>query len=324
MKPILLGPNQPPQFYRGGAAIARFRGLSPTGDRVPEDWIASTTSRFGNPDHGATTLSDGRLLRDAVAADPRPFLGPAHIARFGADPGLLVKLLDVGEHLPVHAHPDRGFARVHLGSRYGKSEAWFVIEAEEGAHVHVGFREDVDRAVLADWAAREDADAMLAALHRVEVAPGDCVYVPAGTPHAIGADVLLLEVQEPSDFGVLLEWSRFGLDVRDASMGLAFEEALECVRRTAVGEDELASWGGFALPEASRSFFRAEWLRPQPSLAIERCYSVLVVIEGTGRLETEAGVVELARGCTLLVPYDAGESELTGRLTAIRCAPPRP
>jgi len=324
MNPIVLGPNQAPHFYRGGAAVARFRGLSRNGDHVPEDWVGSTTSRFGDPVHGPTVLADGRLLRDAVAEEPRAFLGPEHVARFGTDPALLVKLLDAGERLPVHAHPDRTFARAHLGSAYGKSEAWLVLAAAEGAHVHLGFREEVSRETLADWAAREDADAMLGALHRVELAPGDCVYVPAGTPHSIGAGLFILEVQEPSDLGVLLERSRYGLDLGDASMGLGLDEALGCVRRTRVGEDELASWCGSELPQESRRYFRAEWVRPQPSTALERGWSVLVVVDGSGRLETEAGALDVARGLTVLVPYDAGEGELSGHLTAIRCAPPRP
>jgi mannose-6-phosphate isomerase len=322
MKPIHLGPNQPPHFYRGGAGIADFRGLSRNGDHVPEDWLGSTTVRFGDGDRGLTVLSDGRLLRDAMAAEPAAFLGAEHVARFGADPGLLVKLLDVGERLPVHAHPDRTFAREHLGSAYGKSEAWIVIAAREGARVHLGFRSDVDGGTLASWAADQDGPAMLDALHELDAVPRQCFYVPAGTPHSIGAGVLILEVQEPSDLGVLLEWSRYGLRLGDATMGLALEEALDCVRRTAVGDDELAVWHGDALPAASRRFFRADLLRPEPSVELERGYAILVVTGGSGQLETDAGVLDVARGAVVLVPYDAGAGRLSGPVEAVRCAPP--
>jgi mannose-6-phosphate isomerase len=322
VRPILLAPNQPPHFYRGGGAIADFRGLSRNGDHTPEDWIASTTVRFGEGDRGLTVLPDGRRLRDALVAEPVAFLGPEHVAQHGADPALLVKLLDVGERLPVHAHPDRSFARAHLGAAYGKAEAWLVVASPDGACVHLGFRDDVARERLADWAAREDGDAMLAALHEIDAVPGQCIYVPAGTPHAIGAGVLIVEVQEPSDLGVLLEWSRYGLRLGDASMGLALEEALECVRRTAVTAAELASWCGDALPSEARRYFRGEWLRPHPSAALERGYSVLVVTQGAGRLETEAGALDLSRGSIVLVPYDAGAGELSGPVEAVRCAPP--
>lgn len=322
MKPILLPPNQKPHFYRGGAAIARFRGVSPDGDHVPEDWLASTTARFGNGDRGLTVLPDGRRLRDAVAADAAAFLGPEHVARFGADPAVLVKLLDAGERLPVHAHPDRRFAHEHLGSAYGKSEAWLVVAAERGARVHVGFRADVGRETLGRWAASEDAEAMLDALHEIPVAAGDCIYVPAGTPHSIGAGVLIVEVQEPSDLGVLLEWSRFGLARGQADMGLGFDTALECVRLAAVGEGELAGWRGTALPAESAAFFRADWLRSHDSVPLEQGYSILVATDGAGRLETEGGALDLRRGSVVLVPYGAGAGELTGPLSVLRCAPP--
>jgi len=322
VKPIPLPPNQPPQFYRGGARIAAFRGLAAGGDRSPEDWLASTTARFGGGDHGLTVLPDGRLLRDAIAADPAEFLGPEHVARFGADPALLVKLLDAGERLPVHAHPDRTFAREHLGSAYGKSEAWLVLAADGGARVHVGFRADVGRDTLAGWAEHEDADAMLAAMHELPVAAGDWIYVPAGTPHAIGEGILILEVQEPSDLGVLLEWSRYALAREQACMGLDPDVALGCVRRSGVGEDELAAWCGDELAPDSRGFFRAEWLRGEERPPVERGYAVLVATSGSGRLDTEGGAVDLERGSTVLVPHAAGDGELSGAVTVVRCSPP--
>ena len=322
MKPIVLQPNQPPHFYRGGSGIAAFRGLPTDGDHVPEDWLASTTARFGDAHDGLTALPDGRSLRDALAAEPVAFLGPDHVKRFGSDPALLVKLLDVGERLPVHAHPGRAFVRAHLGTAYGKTEAWVVLAAGEGARVHLGFREDVDRGALAQWTTQEDGEGMLAALHEIDVVPGECIYVPAGTPHSIGAGVFLVEVQEPSDLGVLLEWSRYGLRLADASMGVALEEALECVRRTAVTDGELATWRGDSLPPEAGRYFRAEWLRPQPSVEVERGYAVLVVTEGAGRLETDAGELDVSRGATVLVPYDAGAGALSGPVVALRCAPP--
>src|SRR5262249_13733802 len=147
---------------------------------------------------GLTHLEDGRTLRDAVAADPEAWLGPAHAARFGADPALLVKLLDAGERLPVHCHPDRAFSRRHLDCPYGKPEAWVVLEARgDEPTVRLGFRFDVDAATLAGWVAAQETGTLLAALHAVRVRPGDAVLVPAGLPHAIGEGVFVVELQEP-------------------------------------------------------------------------------------------------------------------------------
>ena len=121
MKPIPLPPNQLHHFYRGGDSIARFRGTPSTDDHAPEDWFGSTTTMFGSDERGLTRLSDGRLLRDAIEADPDAFLGRAHTARFGSDTALLVKLLDAGQRLPAHFHPDVAFAGSRLGLAHGKT-----------------------------------------------------------------------------------------------------------------------------------------------------------------------------------------------------------
>src|SRR5438477_590039 len=144
MRPVVLTANTPRSFYRGTGRIHRFRGLpAPADEYHPEDWIASTTARFGSAPLGLTTLPDGRDLASVIADEPEAWLGAAHVKRYGADPALLVKLLDAGQRLPLHVHPDRRFATAHLASPYGKTEAWVIVDAVPDASVHLGFRRDV-------------------------------------------------------------------------------------------------------------------------------------------------------------------------------------
>jgi mannose-6-phosphate isomerase len=331
----VLAPNQPKRFYRGGDAIARFRRAEPTDDHVPEDWVGSTTAIHGSATDGLSPLPDGRLLRDALAADAEAFLGPQHVAAFGPDPAVLVKLLDAGERLPVHLHPDRAFAREHLGSPYGKAEAWLVLQ---GGTLHLGFRDDVDADTLLGWFDTQDHDAMLGASNELHVRPGDCIYVPAGTPHAIDEGVFMVEVQEPSDLGVMLEWQGF-VSRESATIGLDVETALAATRRSAVTEDELAAWRRRStdapesrvgrrevVPPEADPFFRVEWLHPDPDVPVEleAAFAILVVVVGSGRLATADGTLDVTRGDTLLVPYAAGAGTLTGGVEAIRCKPPEP
>ena len=339
MNPVELAPNQVHQFYRGGEAIARFRGIPSTDDHAPEDWVGSTATMFGANGAGLSALPDGRLLRDAIAADPVAYLGPAHAAQYGADPALLVKLLDAGERLPVHFHPDQAFARSRLGLVHGKTEAWLIVETRgERPTVWLGFHDDVDLDVLAGWVDHQERASMLEALNELAVGPGDCIFVPAGLPHAIGEGIFLVELQEPSDLSVLLEWTGFEVDgARDGHLGLGFDVALESVRRSALRGEELAELKRqtAAAPElrpgartllspAASSFFRAERLRPAPTVTLEPTFSILVVVDGEGRLETDGGTVTLSRGESLLVPHAAGRGELTGSVDVIRCLPPTP
>lgn len=333
MRPIRLGPNQPAaRFYRGGAQIAAFRRQSePAQEFTPEDWVGSVTTVFGETDLGLSRLGPDRLLVETISADPTAWLGADHVQRWGANPALLVKLLDAGERLPVHLHPHRGFAERHLGLVHGKAEAWVLLAPAE---IHLGWRRDVDSGELATWVEQQDITAMLAAMHPVEVQPGDAVYVPPGCPHAIGAGAFLVEVQEPTDLSILLEWRGFALDgPRDGHLGLGFETALGAVdlhATTDVGLDQLmvrADDGeprGSRLPSAAAEYFRVE----QHALAdgeLDAGYSVLVVLAGAGPLISASSgweAVDLTAGDTVLVPYAAGDLVTTGSGQLLRCRPP--
>ena len=111
MRPQVLPPNVLRHFYAGGARLAAFRGLELESDHMPEEWLGAVNTAFGHAERGLSRLEDGTLVRDAIAADPEAYLGAEHVGRYGADPALLVKLLDAGQRLPVHVHPDRAFAR---------------------------------------------------------------------------------------------------------------------------------------------------------------------------------------------------------------------
>jgi mannose-6-phosphate isomerase len=316
VKPLLLPPNQFHRFYKGGARIDALRGIPEGEDGRPEDWVGSTATSWGSDSEGLSRLEDGTVLKDAIAADPEAFLGPEHVAAHGADPALLVKLLDAGERLPVHYHPGRAFAQQHLGLRYGKTEAWLILDAEPGAAVHVGLKEPLDPRTARAWVDEQDADAMLAALHEVPVQAGDAVLVPAGTLHAIGGGILLLELQEPTDLSVLVEWKRFGVDSGPEHLELGWETALQALDHDPIDPAALTEpTGGGLLPKEADPYFRAE--RIEPGGTLDQSFSIVLVTGGEG----EIGGVAVKRGTTVLIPYAAGEAATDG-IEAIRCLPP--
>jgi mannose-6-phosphate isomerase len=323
VRPVVLPQNAVPRFYRGGAAIAALRGIENAPERTPEEWVGSTTTVFGEQELGLSRLPDGRLVRDAMAADPLRFFGPDHAAQRGADPCLLVKLLDAGERLPVHVHPDDALARELLASPYGKTEAWIVIATDgPAAAVHLGFREDLSAVTIERWVRDQDAAALLDALNPLEVREGDVLFVPAGTPHAIGEGLLIVELQEPSDLSILLEWGGFASGEDEASLGLGWDVALRCVDRSRTDPGRLC---GERLPTEAESFFRAERLEGPPSATLERGFAILVVTGGAAVLHSEAGEpLRVERGDTVLVPWDAGACRLEGEVAGVACRPPQP
>jgi len=266
-----------------------------------------------------------------MAASPEMWLGPDHLRQHGLDPVLLVKLLDAGERLPVHVHPDDRFAREHLSCPAGKTEAWIVLHADPGARVHLGFREHVERERLAGWVADQERDSMLQALHAVDVKMGDTVYVPAGLPHAIGEGILLVELQQASDLSLLLEYSGFALDgPRDGHLGVGFDTALQCVRRGAVSGDELDRLRGrwddeHIFPPPADAFFRVQRLAGLVDDALAPGFLVLVVVRGTGKLTWQGHEdgLYLPAGSTVVVPHGVGVTRLHGELEALSCRPPQ-
>ena len=342
LRPLPLGDNRVPVYYAGGDNIDDFRG-APGVRSGPEDWVGSTSalpaailgSEFPD-DTGVSHLPGGESLRDAVSADPIGWLGPEHAAALGGDTALLVKLLDAGERLPVHCHPTRLFARRHLGSFFGKTEGWIIMRSAPGAGVWLGMGETVERADWRRWTADQNVDAMLAAMNRLSVQPGDVVYVPAGLPHAIGPGVMLTEVQEPTSFSVLAEHVTFGLDDDQATLGLGWHVAIDCFDlggyRTRLDELRLpaaASVGAGVrrlFPEHADGFFRATLATCTEALALgEAGFAVLVVAAGRGEMRWDGGVDAIAEGQTWIVPYAAGELSLAAAdLQVIVCRPPDP
>jgi mannose-6-phosphate isomerase len=335
-RPHRMADNRMAMFYAGGERIDRFRGLS-TPARGPEDWVASVTQLPGAPDGtGISWLPDGTSLRRAVDADPVGWLGGALAARWAGSPGVLVKLLDADERLPVHCHPSRAFAAQHLGSPFGKTEGWIVLDEAPGGEVWLGWSEEVSPDRLRGWIASQDADAMLAVMNRFPAGPGDVFLVPAGVPHAIGPGVMITELQEPTAFSILAEHGRFGLDETAATLGMGWE--------TALGAFDTSSWAGersralrphpavvrddadarvvrlFA--EATGEFFQALRVRVFGRYEAPPGFAVLVVESGAGELRCEGDRCQLRKGETWVVPFGAGPLSITGDLRLLVCLPP--
>lgn len=327
---IVLPANQPPdRFYAGGRRIAEFRGESAARPHTPEDWVGSVTTLFGEDTLGLTRLPGGDLLVNAVAADPVGWLGGDHVSAFGDDTCLLVKLLDAGQRLPVHAHPDVDFASSRLGLAHGKTESWIFLR---GGPVHLGFSRDVSAEELGAWVERQDVAAMLGAMHTLTVDAGDVVLVPAGMAHAIGEGAFLVELQEPTDLSILMEWDGFAIDgAALGHLGLGFGSALAAVDRRGLSLPEVellrtarASTEGDLLAPAA-AFFRAE--RRRGSGFWDAGFSVVVGIAGAATMTSDSGEeLRVGPGSTVLTAHGCGRWRVTATdgFEAIRCRPPAP
>lgn len=314
--PFILPSNQlPERFYSGGPRISAFRGEPCLGTREPEDWVASTTCCAGNDTLGLSRLPPtDTLLIDEIRRDPVSWLGKSHVAKHGNDTKLLVKLLDAGQRLPIHAHPHVDWARVHVKRDHGKAEAWHILTAGE---VYLGLKEGVSEATLLDMVEEQKIETMLAMMHKVHVEQGDTVYVPPGLLHAIGQGILLVEVQEPEDLSILLEWRDFQLDGRaQGHLGLGFERAVTAVTTTALSLGQLsqlvtrAGLGSLSnrLPQEALMYFRMD--RFEADVVLEASFQVVIVLQGQVEifLGSGEGGTKVRTGSTTLLRHADGDA----------------
>lgn len=217
--------------YRGGRLLEEFLGKEhPADSFAPEDWISSFTeakNKIHMEKEGITRVEGGRLITDVTEASD-----------FGAgrtEPGVLVKLLDSGERLGIQVHPTDAYAGRFFGSRYGKTECWYLLQTRDDLPkppvIYLGFQEWVTKEIWSSLFYRQDVAGMLHAMHAFEVRRGDTILVEGGMPHAIGEGCFLLEIQQPSDYTLRAETITAAgemLTPQQIHYGIGEERMLEC------------------------------------------------------------------------------------------------
>jgi mannose-6-phosphate isomerase len=225
---------------------------------------------------------------------------------------LLLKFLDAVQTLSLQVHPDDARAAKLTPPDLGKTEAWLVLEAEPGSVIHAGLKPGTDRERLADAIRQGHCQDCL---HSFQPAPGDCIFLPAGTVHAIGAGLLVVEIQQASDVTYrLFDWNRLGPDGK--LRPLHIEAGLDAVdfRRGPVAPQRPAPT---ERPQVSRlvecdRFLWDRWDFDSP-LTIggdNRCH-IIAVLEGAMRIDGDPADAVLRRGGTALLPAGLGQVRLS-------------
>ena len=304
-EPIKLEMARAWRTYTGGSSIRALHGEEGTpDDHFPEEWIMSTVRarNAGREEivEGITMLSDAPLsLRELIDASPEETLGEAHYRKYGAELGVLVKLIDAAERLTVQVHPTRDMARTLFDSAYGKTECWHILGGRpiggEEPSIYFGFRPGITREYWMDCFRRQDIPAMLACLHKFPVKPGDTYLIEGGIPHAIGAGCFLVEIQEPTDYSVRTERTTpQGLRVPDfmCHQGLGFDRMFDCFAYRGYSEEETrARWkierrGDVILGKDSTEMFSlgAKEVDGKEYVACGGSFLGLYILEGEGLL----------------------------------------
>jgi len=271
---------------------------------------------------------DGRTLRELRALHRDELLGIATPAPDGGFP-LLIKFLDAAENLSVQVHPDAAYVRAHQGAHL-KTEAWIVLAAKPGARVYRGLRAST---TPAEFRAAVEHGRALEHLESFTVARGDCVYLPSGTCHALGAGILAAEVQTPSDTTFRVwDWDR-----HDPKRPLHLDEAFSCMKFGAAQSDGRPGFikfesveplvaGGLATRRLCTSdFFTVDWMEACTASEIPvdetGVPEVWLTLAGCAHWKTASGSIAATAGTTVLRPahIEHGTVHLDANTTVLRC-----
>ena len=319
-KIIKLENNRVRRNYLGGMHLDEVQGIIPPGvSDKPEEWIASIIPA-SNP--GLATieneglsyfLQDGRkkFLREQISEAPEYYLGKDYYSGKGIDLGFLAKILDSSMRLHVQAHPDKGFARKYLGSKYGKLECYYILstgQTEEG-YIRLGFQHLEGREEWKRIIEEQDLKAMDAVFDDVPVHAGEIWYIPGGMPHAIGKDIVMIEIMEPSDLVVRCEFQREGITVppegrfmgKDLDFCLNIFDysnySIDEVRQKCMVSKRMISEGCFRLVDDSLTdSFRVQLHKIKGKGVLEKGLArALINVDGDIKIRTDAENVGLSK-----------------------------
>lgn len=343
MKPLLLRADNftpPTRTPWGGTKIlARYKsglGLDAPEPVVGESWEVSV-----EPDFPSRLQSGAATLAETIAAAPVAWLGEEVAARYGGQTPLLVKLLDSADNLSVQVHPADGDPTL-APDESGKPESWLVLEADPGAGLYLGFAERVGRQDVEQCIAGQGPLDEL--LNFVEVSPGDVFVIQAGSAHAIGRGVTLVEPQfvAPGRRGITYrywDWNRRydargRLDPAGEPRALHLERSLEVTDWASPRGDAFVARCRPEIPvlatgDVTRSrlvgweWFVVEQWQGDGALTVDPAGTLWAVtcVGGQGVLTAGDGEVTLRCGESCVIPAVAGAVRLRlsdGRLIATR------
>ena len=322
-KPILLSPAGKDYLW-GGEKLKTEYGFKLNLNPFAEAWVCSV-----HPD-GPSAIEHGeykgKTLQEILEEHPE-YLGTKV---YSGEFPILIKLIDAKKDLSVQVHPDDDYAFQYENQQRGKTELWYILEADEGARIVYGFEHPVNeeelRSAIKNGTLSND-------LHFVPVHKGDAYLVEAGTVHAIGAGILLAEIQESSNLTYrLYDYNR--VDKNGKKRELHFDKAMQVLNTKPIHlirrKPRLVKYYyGCTRELVSRcQYFEVERIQVTKGFSFsvnEESFQVLLCTDGEGGLEVEGSTsnrpYRFKKGSCIFLPADLGRCHVIGScdLLKVRC-----
>ena len=303
-------------YIWGGTRLSKEFDMVSFTDRQAEAWVLSCHEAG----HSIVENGEdkGKTLSEVIAEKGKAYLG-TNCEKFSFFP-ILIKLIDARDNLSVQVHPDDEYA-MRVEGEYGKTEAWYIMDCDEGAEIIYGFKKDITKE---EFRKSIEENTLLDYVNRVKVKKGDIFFIEAGTLHAICKGILLAEVQQNSnttyrvyDYGRLQNGKPRELHVEKA-LDVTSTKAIdasgkpmgETLKKDGYSETLLTSCELFTMK-------RLDIEEKAAVVADSTSFVSLVCLDGNGVVMHGDTCVTLYKGESVFIPASYGEVEILGNLTVL-------
>jgi mannose-6-phosphate isomerase len=290
----------------GGNKLREVLGKNFEGSGIGESWeLSGVTGDVSLVDNGPYK---GSSLNELISRFPNEVLGKEVFNRFGKEFPILIKFIDAQKDLSIQLHPGDALARERHDS-FGKTEMWYVMDAEPGAELIIGFKRDMS---LEQYQQAIESKSLPEYLHYEPVTSGDSFFINSGKIHAIGAGILLAEIQQSSD----VTYRVYDFERRDAQGNLRelhtdlALDAMDYKKR----EDYKISYSQLENVEnqmVSTTYFNTSYLELDSEMQIQLgdvdSFVALVCVDGEAQVVLNANEIQIKKGETVLIPGAASQ-----------------
>ena len=306
--PLLFKPIFKERIW-GGIKLKEVLNKSFDGSQIGESWELSTVEN--DISVVANGAFEGLNLNQLIEKYPTEVLGIKFIQYFGNNFPLLFKFIDAKEDLSIQVHPDDALAKERHNS-FGKTEMWFVMQADDNARLVVGFKDKTNKK---EYQEHLENKTLVAVLNETPVKVGDAFFLETGTVHAIGAGVLIAEIQQTSDITYrLYDWDR--VDANGVGRELHTDLALDAINFEPTNtklDYEVVKNKSVNLVECP--FFNTNILQISEKYnwkKTKESFTVLMCTEGSFTINMLHFKAEFKKGDTILIPAIIDSFEIIG------------
>lgn len=298
----------------GGTKLKTVLNKPIVSDRTGESWEISTVE--GDVSIVSNGSLSGKSLNELINLAPESILGTEVYKRFGKQFPLLFKYLDAREDLSIQVHPNDELAKKRHNS-FGKTEMWYVIQADEGSRIIVGFKENSN---ADNYLENLKNKTLLSILDDIKVQEGDVFFLETGTVHAIGAGLVIAEIQQTSDITYrLYDFER--VDAAGNQRELHVDLALEAINYNKVethkNYDKKLNLSNNV---ADCPYFTTHFIPLDGSVSVHKTgnsFTVYMCVDGSFEIELEAVKQQYKKGDTVLIPASLKNFELKGKASIL-------